>query len=69
MLGGSLFFGEPLGSVSSYYYFLKELPDKVSNSILKIQNLWVRSMFFYSYGGSSVLGFKFFLKGVGPGNC
>jgi hypothetical protein len=36
VLGGSLFFGEPLGLVPFYYYFLKENLGKVWNFIQKI---------------------------------
>jgi hypothetical protein len=63
----SIFFvvvGEPLESVPSYCYFLKEPPGKVLNFFIKkIQNFQLRSMFLKNIGGSPVLGFKFLKKG------
>jgi hypothetical protein len=50
VLGSSLGFGELLGSVPSYYYFLEEPSGKVN-------------VLFLNMVGSQVLGFKFFKKG------
>jgi len=55
MLGDSLFFGEPLKSIPSYYYFLEKPSVKINVLVLNMKGSWV-------------LRFKFFFKGAGLSN-